>query len=239
MAKKRKGKTAGSGADAEAVPRPSTDIPETRQHAKPDPEPAGEPPERASAASLDAPLVYADDSPTAALLRKIDHWVGVGEQAVLVGLIALIVLTAAIVALADKIAGIHLGHKDEIMRAGTFAIAMFGAAFASHQQRHLAMDMVSRRVSARARLVLRVAIAAVIVIVVALLVRTGMQLRAIELQANANQTSSDAIVPSGQVAALIPLGGLLIIFHTLVHAIIDVDYLRRGKTPPERTRSAH
>ncbi len=37
--------------------------------------------------------------------------------------------------------------KDEIVRAGTFAIALLGAAFASHQGRHLSMDLVSRRLS--------------------------------------------------------------------------------------------
>ena len=38
---------------------------------------------------------------------------------------------------------------------------------------------------------------------------------------------------------LIPVGCGLIMFHTLLHLLIDVDYLRRGKLPPERTRSGH
>lgn len=234
MAKKRKGQ--GKRADAEAVPKTATDIPETRPHLA---AVADEPPERPSAVSLEEHLSFVDDGPFAARLRKLDNGVGVAEQAILAALIATIVLTAAIVALADKIADVHLGHKDEIMRAGTFAIAMFGAAFASHQQRHLAMDMVSRRLSARGRLFLRVAIAIVIVVIVALLVRTGLALRANEVAADANQGSSDALISSGTIAALIPVGGVLVIFHTLVHAVIDVDYLRRGKTPPEQQRSAH
>ena len=36
-----------------------------------------------------------------------------------------------------------------------------------------------------------------------------------------------------------PLACVLMIFHTLVQAIINVDYLVRHKLPPERMRSAH
>jgi hypothetical protein len=35
------------------------------------------------------------------------------------------------------------------------------------------------------------------------------------------------------------LGCVLIVAHTLLHMVIDVDYLVRKKTPPERMRSGH
>ncbi|HZJ64809.1 MAG TPA: hypothetical protein VFD36_14950, partial [Kofleriaceae bacterium] len=38
---------------------------------------------------------------------------------------------------------------------------------------------------------------------------------------------------------LMPAGASLIILHTLLHMVIDIDYLVRGKTPPERMRSGH
>ena len=140
---------------------------------------------------------------------------------------AVIVLTASIVALADKIAGVHLNHKDEIIRSCTFAVALVGAAFASYQDRHLAMDLVSRRLSARHRLVLRVVLGAVLVFIVGFLVWGGY----VFLQTETD-TNDEHWIKTQWVAMLIPLGGLLVIVHTVLHTIIDVDYLRRGVTPP-------
>jgi hypothetical protein len=38
------------------------------------------------------------------------------------------------------------------------------------------------------------------------------------------------------VAAMMPLGAGLIVLHTVLHMVIDIDYLKRGKVPPERGR---
>jgi hypothetical protein len=42
-----------------------------------------------------------------------------------------------------------------------------------------------------------------------------------------------------EVILMIPIGAALIIFHSLVHAAIDAEYLVRNKLPPERARSGH
>ena len=68
-------------------------------------------------------------------------------------LLALVVIVASLAAIHDKLATDHLGRWwHTIVRGGTFAIAMFAAAFATQQQRHLAMDLVSRRLPPRGRL---------------------------------------------------------------------------------------
>ena len=41
------------------------------------------------------------------------------------------------------------------------------------------------------------------------------------------------------IAWTIPIGAGIVILHVILHMIIDVDYLARGKTPPERMRSGH
>jgi hypothetical protein len=41
------------------------------------------------------------------------------------------------------------------------------------------------------------------------------------------------------VAWIIPIGGFLMLAHLFLHTLIDIDYLVRGKTPPERARSGH
>jgi TRAP-type C4-dicarboxylate transport system permease small subunit len=194
---------------------------------------AGDPPEDpAPPLDLGAPLTYPDDGPLSGFARRIDTWIGRAEQVVLVAIFVIVVLTAASHALLDRLADYRLEFKDHVIRAGTFAMAMLGAAFASHQARHLSMDLVSRRLSPRARLFLKVALAAFTITVVAIVVRSGLHL--ID-----REKYEDELLSTRRVGYLIPLGGGLIILHTILHAIIDIDYIVRRKTPPERMRSAH
>jgi TRAP-type C4-dicarboxylate transport system permease small subunit len=199
-----------------------------------DPDAPEEPPARASHLDLEAPTTYPDDGPLARTVRQIDAWIGRGEQIVLVALLATVVLTAAGHVLLDRLADYPLRFKDDVIRGGTFAMAMLGAAFASHQARHLSMDLVSRRLSPRARLFLKVVIALFTIAIVLILVRSGFRLIDKE-----RSLKSEHLLSSVAIAHLIPIGGGLIILHTVLHAIIDVDYIARRKTPPERMRSAH
>ena len=178
------------------------------------------------------PLAYPDDDLLARIVRLIDTWVGRIEQVLLVALLAIVVLTAASHALLDRFAHIRIESKDQIVRAGTFAIAMLGAAFATHQGRHLSMDLISRRLSPRARLFLKVILALFTIAIVVLVMRSAFHLIAREKE-------EAHLLSTHRLAFLIPIGGAQIIFHTVLHTIIDINYLVRRKTPPERMRSAH
>ena len=146
-------------------------------------------------------------------------------------------VVAASHALADKIAGVDLygNLKDDIIRGGTFAMALIGAAFATHQGRHLAMDLVSRRMSPRSRLFLKVFLALFTMFMVALLIRASFHTIATEEEI----PQKDKLLTPVRIAYLIPIGGVMIIFHTLVHMVIDLDYIIRGVTPPEKMRTGH
>lgn len=194
-----------------------------------------EPPQRPSHLELGGALSYPDDGKLSRNVRWLDNWIGRLEQVVLVTLLACVVLTAAGHALLDRFAHVQLSFKDEVVRGGTFAIAMLGAAFASHQARHLSMDLVSRRLSPRARLFLKVILAVFTIFIVVLLVRSGFHVIAQEKELK----EEDHLISSVRIAYLIPIGGALIILHTVLHTIIDVDYIVRRKTPPERMRSGH
>jgi TRAP-type C4-dicarboxylate transport system permease small subunit len=198
-------------------------------------QPEAEPPPRESHLDLSGELSYPDDGKLSRNVRWLDNWIGRIEQIVLVALLACVVLAAAGHALLDRFAHIQLSFKDEVVRGGTFAIAMLGAAFASHQARHLSMDLVSRRLSPRARLFLKVILAAFTIFIVVLLVRSGFHVIAQEKELK----EEDHLISSVRIAYLIPIGGALVILHTVLHTIIDVDYIVRRKTPPERMRSAH
>lgn len=197
---------------------------------------ASEPPLRQSMAQIgdDQPLAFPDDGDLAKRLRKADHVAGTVEQAVLFALLAVVVIAGASAGIADKL-GKTLPSTDYIVRTGVLAIALIGAAFASHQQRHLAMDLVSRRLKPRGRLILRLFLGAVTIFVVGILMTSFWRdFKQLSGEHNANNPLPPWLAPS-----TLPIGGGLVIFHTLLHLIIDVDYLVRGKLPPERARSAH
>jgi TRAP-type C4-dicarboxylate transport system permease small subunit len=148
----------------------------------------------------------------------------------------MVVLFGASHALLDKIAHIHVPYKDDVIKGGTFAIAMLGGAFASHQMKHLSMDLLSRRFSPRNRLFLKITLSLFVIFVLVLLIKSG--LANIENEKQFNQ-AGEYLVSRVKIAWLIPIGAILMIVHAVLHILIDVDYISRRKTPPERMRSGH
>lgn len=180
------------------------------------------------------PARFPDDGPFANRLREIDKYVGLAEQVILFALLATIIIIATMQALATKIVGHSFLWSFDVVRAGTFGIAMIGAAYASRFGSHLSMDVLSRFLSPRRRLALRVVLGLVTIFAAALLVYAGLHIRAQVATEGGEHT-----VPPGLLASAIPLGGGLIIFHTFLHLLIDVDYLKRGKLPPEKAPTGH
>jgi TRAP-type C4-dicarboxylate transport system permease small subunit len=180
-------------------------------------------------------LRFPDDDTLSRWLRVTDWGIGLAEQAALFVVLGAVVLTAAAAALSDRVLHAPLGPWwFDIVRGGTFAVAMLGAVFATHQRRHLAMDLVSRRLPARSRLALRILLAVFTMFVVGLLRRSGLD----QLD-HLGSESTDHVISTRTIVWLLPIGASLIILHTWLHMVIDIDYLVRGKTPPERMRSGH
>jgi TRAP-type C4-dicarboxylate transport system permease small subunit len=192
----------------------------------------------ASIASADdvfhAPVTYPDDGELSKGLRSTDRVLGLVEQGLLFAILTAVVLTASGQAISGKIFHHSISWSFDVVRDGVFAIAMLGAAFASHQQRHLAMDLLGKRLSARGRLILRVLLALFIIGVVGILLRSGWRLRETLMSEGGKH-----LIPTGWLATLVPFGAGLIIVHTILHMLIDIDYLLRGKLPPEKMRLSH
>jgi TRAP-type C4-dicarboxylate transport system permease small subunit len=219
----------GPAAPAEAVPL-ATDVPPTRRHAS-----AHDDPLALGAAQIQFP----DDSAMSRAVRKIDHVLGRIEQGLVFGLLVLVVSVAALAALHDRLVTTHLGRWwHYIVRGGTFATAMFAAVFATQQQRNLAMDLVSRRLPPRGRLILGVALKLLTIAVVWMLYRSGLHQRDVA----GGSESLDVLglhIIDADIVTTISIGAAMIGVHALLHIAIDVDYLVRGKLPPERARSGH
>jgi TRAP-type C4-dicarboxylate transport system permease small subunit len=211
-------------ADADA------EIPKTRQH-------GSVAPMRPSASAIDplhAPMTYPDDGPVAQLLRRVDKVLGTAEQALLFAVLFIVVLAACGHAIKEKITDQGIWWSYDVVRGGTFVLAMIGAAFATHQSRHLAMDLISRRLPPRARLVLQALLEVFTIAICAVLARSGWH-----QVAAAGKENGRHLIEAADVAMFLPVGAVLIIVHAALHLIIDVDYLRRGKLLPERARSGH
>lgn len=184
---------------------------------------------------LAAPAVYPDDGPLSSKLRRVDHYAGVLEQLTLFAILGAVVITGTVQAISTKLFQHSLLWSFDIVRAGTFAIAMIGAAFASHQASHLSMDIVSRYVKPRTRLVMRIVLGAFAVFAAYLLLKSGLRL----YERVAAEGGHRGVIAIETIALMIPVGSALIIFHTALRLLIDIDYLRRGKLPPEKAMTGH
>jgi TRAP-type C4-dicarboxylate transport system permease small subunit len=179
-------------------------------------------------------MIFPDDDAVAYGTRAADRALGLIEQAFLFVLLIIIVCVASTAALSDKFAGHHIGRWwFTVVRGGTFTIALIGAVFATHQQRHLAMDLVSRRLSPRGRLILGVLLKLFTIGISLLLFRSGLH------QRDTIGGNGDEFVSDQTIVTALPLAAVLIIVHSVLHLVIDRDYLARGKRPPERARSGH
>ena len=183
---------------------------------------------------------FPDDGVVAKQVRRIDHTLGTVEQGLLFGLLAIVVIVAATAALSDKVGHHQLGRWwHYIVRGGTFSIAMFGAVFATYQQRHLAMDLVSRRMSARGRLVLGMVLKLFTIAISFLLFRSGMKQREVVGGLESLDVFGIFKVSDADIVTTMPIAAAMIMFHCALHIVVDVEYLVRGKLPPERARSGH
>jgi TRAP-type C4-dicarboxylate transport system permease small subunit len=217
--------------DLDGVPKRDADIPATRPHE------SARDLKRPSATSMDQlaqPTVFPDDGPLSAGIRKFDHYLGIAEQAMLFGILVIVVLVASTHAIKEKITHLGLWWSADVIRGGTFTLAMVGAAYATQQQRHLAMDLISKKISPRYRLLLASAIEIFTIVICAMLMYSGYhQLGAVGVE------TGEHLIQAKQIVVFLPVGAALIALHAFLHLIIHLDYFARGKVPPERARSGH
>jgi TRAP-type C4-dicarboxylate transport system permease small subunit len=120
-------------------------------------------------------------------------------------------------------------YTEELARYLLIWIGLIGAAYASGRQLHLAIDLLPRRLTGRARtaldVVIRVAVATFAVVV---LVYGGTRL--VSLTLNLGQTSAALRVPIGWVYLAVPISGALIAWFALrdVRDLLRRDLLSKG-----------
>lgn len=186
----------------------------------------------AVAAATDPPHVvdhFADEPPLARQVRKVDELVGAGERVLLAAAFATLVLISLYRTFADRFMHERPLWAIEVVRVSAFAIGMFGAAYATQSRRNFGLDLVSALFPTKAKAVIRVFTSLATLAAAALLFHGGRLIQ----HALTKEKQHYELIPTTAVGWLIPICALLMAFHVVLHVIIEVDYLRSGKTAPE------
>lgn len=128
-------------------------------------------------------------------------------------------------------------YTEELARYLLIWIGLLGAAYAAGARLHLAIDLLSQRVGARARQVVDVVIE-LAVFAFALVAMVGGGLRLVLYTFEFGQISAALGVPLGVVYLAIPLSGLLIVFYAGLDVAARLRALAGGAAPPPPDEAA-
>ncbi len=185
---------------------------------------------KAEAVDSTATAKQTKSAETPALVTKIerlDNAIGLAEHGFLAIVLFSLIGVGSYQFLASRLFHVNDTWPFEALRYLVFFCAMGGAALASQKGRMISMDFVARKLPPRGRIVLRIATSTFVVVACYLLYRGGMGVR----EAVAGE-EYEVIKPSTAFLAL-PLGGLLIGLHYVLHSLTDAIYLANGQIPPE------
>ena len=176
-----------------------------------------------------APPAPPDDGPLARGVRKADDTLGQVER---IG-VAAIFLTLVVVGFYRTAVDLLFKERPlwaiEVIKVSVFAIAMLGSAYATHLKRNFSLDLVSRFLPPRGRAVLRVLLNLITAAAAGLLYYGGQLGR----EALKKGHESYEVIPVWVIAWFVPVAALLVLVHVVLHTLIEIDYLARGKVAPE------
>jgi TRAP-type C4-dicarboxylate transport system permease small subunit len=173
------------------------------------------------------PALSTAEPETVVLLRRLDRALGVAEVALLCVFLAVLIG----VALWSFISG-HLLDKnptwtDELIRASVFFTAWTGAVLAAQTDQLLNMDLITRLVKPRTKLIIRGFTRLLTIGACVLLIHGGLVVHGVITGEHYE------VISTATVALALPLGAALVGTHVLLHLAMDVIYLIAGRTPPE------
>lgn len=126
---------------------------------------------------------------------------------------------------------------DELARYVLIWVGLFGAAYATGQRMHLAIDLLPQRLTGRRRHALGALIELVVLLfALAVMVFGGVRLVALTLMLE--QTSAALGVPLGVVYLALPVSGALIVFYSSLFLLDHVRVLRGKALKLEETEES-
>jgi len=175
------------------------------------------------------PNPFRHDPPVAKLARKIDNAVGLGEQVLLFSLLMFLVVVSVLWFITEHLMSKPLENASYDVRYTCFLIAMVGGAFACHHRRLLAMDFVSHFLPRRIKSWIRLTHTIFAAFIAGVFFKYGLYI----YETTSKERGAWHWMPAKAGNAAMALGAGLLLFHLVMQVVIDVDYLARGKTPPE------
>lgn len=168
------------------------------------------------------------DPPFVATLRAIDRAFARVEGFVVSIILAVLILVGVYGAVRRNLWKPSPFWVDEVVRYCVFFIGLVSAALAAQSERLFNIDMFTKLLGARGKLVVRIGWAAFTIYVCTLFVSSSLTLRALTLLGE----EGEVLDPKWGVLSL-PIGLGLIAVHMALHILIDVYYLATGQIPPE------
>jgi TRAP-type C4-dicarboxylate transport system permease small subunit len=173
-----------------------------------------------------------DDQPgLVAALRTVDRMLARIEEAVLSICLFALITVGVYLALKRRFFPSPIYWADEIVRYSVFFLGLCGAALAAQADRLFNIDMFTRLLKPRAKLVMRVVTSGFTVYVCWLLFNASVFLRNRVLVSE----NEGEIIKSSTGGLALPIAMGLIAAHLLLHIAIDVYYLATGTLPAEVT----
>jgi TRAP-type C4-dicarboxylate transport system permease small subunit len=165
----------------------------------------------------------------AARVQRLDEALGQGERVVIAAVFAILVGVGFYRTFVDILWNERPLWSIELIKVCVFAIAMLGAAFATHLNRNFSLDLLTRFLSEKGRAVVRILVNLSTIAAAALLYHGGELVRESLTKAH----EAHELVPMWVVGWFMPVAGVLILIHSLNHTLIEIAYLRAGRVAPE------
>jgi len=150
----------------------------------------------------------------------VDRWL----SWILIGLMAFSVLNVLWQVLTRFILKNPSSYTEEMARFLLIWIGMLGAAWASGQKMHLAIDFFTLKLRPELQKYIGLFIQAVIFLFAFFVMVIG-GLRLVTITLALNQTSAALQIKLGYVYAVVPISGVIIMFYAVM---LFIDYLRKG-----------
>jgi len=107
---------------------------------------------------------------------------------------------------------------EELARSLLLWLAIIGAAYAAGHRDHLAIDLVSRRLSARARRMHDAIVQGLVMLFAVVLLVVGGG-RLVGLTIDLEQVSASLRIPMGAIYTALPIGGVIMAVYALLNII--------------------
>jgi len=170
------------------------------------------------------------------MIDKMRHWVDRVLEWTLILIMTIMVLNVLWQVFTRFILKNPSSFTEELARYLLIWIGLLGASYVAGKKMHLAIDLLSVRLSVRKRYALEITIQAFIFLF-ALSVMVIGGYRLVDITLTLKQISAALHVQLGYVYLVIPLSGLIIMFYTALFVVEEIGHLKGNVPGVSRTQS--